>query len=263
MNYFRFFGKDLKKLKKDMREAIKKYKFNIKMDYDNGSFIIPASKVQYFEHAMCATYHPKKLIHITDVGNLEVQVVSKAHDIKRAITKSVSITPEKLSSTCHPDASNLMIGSYDGTQLSFITVSYAYIDFFLNLLDKKQLTERKYDDIDPEYGLHDYNIKIELRNNKSSFWYELFPDVFTHKEFKNGYAVFTLIDSVSNTRHHKFRGDISYPCESMVVTGASVEAKGNAGPNLIYVDVIMMDEFNDPFLGISRACKLMSVSLLE
>lgn len=85
----RFFETDIKKAKKDMRKFIKAYKFNFKITYDkgNGSCIIPASKVNYFEHSLCMTYHPKKLMTISKLKDFEVQAVSKEKDLKRTVTK--------------------------------------------------------------------------------------------------------------------------------------------------------------------------------
>jgi hypothetical protein len=133
-----------------------------------------------------------------------VNAVSKAFDINRCIA-SLEVSPSSLSNP------NILIATYDQSQLAFITISFSYITFFLNLLQKPQLTLRTPDDIDPEYGLHDYTVKIELRSNKESFWYEIFQNVFTKKEFSEGYALFTLIDSQKNDRHYKFPGEITYP----------------------------------------------------
>ena len=144
-----------------------------------------------------------------------------------------------------------MIGWYDSSQISFITVSYSYIDFFLRLTQVPSIGERKFDDIDPEYGLHDITIKIEIRNNKQSFWYEIFPGIFTHKEFSKGYAVFNLINSAKNQRHFNFDGKIHYDCESMVKT--------EEFNDLWYVDIVMLDEFNLPFLDTSTAWRVKNV----
>lgn len=82
------------------------------------------------------------------------------------------------------------MGSYDHEQLAFLTFTYPLIDFF------KAREWSKFDDIDPEYGLHDYTIKVELRTDRTRIWYELFHSGFTKKsEFESKYAVFKLIDS--------------------------------------------------------------------
>lgn len=253
-NFDRFFETDIKKLKKDMKRYLKKFKFNLKILYNDakGNWIIPASKVAYFEHALWATYYPKKLMEISKMKNMEIQAVSKEHELLRTVTKKFTLTSDWVKTTWVPAAPEIMIGSYDESQISFITISYSYIDFFQKLLEKPKLYERKFDDIDPEYGLHDYSVKIEIRNNKEPFWYELFPGLFTRKkDLKKGYAVFKLIDSADNHKHFNFNGRIEYPCESMV---ASDEFK-----NLCFVDILMLDEFNDPFISTSRACRLISV----
>lgn len=60
-NFEKFFDKDIKKAKKNMKKYVQSFKFNFKILYNDGksSCIIPASKVDYFEHALSATYYPK------------------------------------------------------------------------------------------------------------------------------------------------------------------------------------------------------------
>ena len=134
-----------------------------------------------------------------------------------------------------------------------MTLSYSYIDFFLKLTQVPSIGERKPDDIDPEYGLHDLTVKIEIRNNTKSFWYEIFTGVFTHKKFNKGYAIFNLIDSSKNQRHYYFDGKLHYKWESMIQT--------DEFSDFWYVDIVMIDEFNLPFLDTSTACKIITVIL--
>merc|ERR1711971_54163 len=43
----------------------------------------------------------------------------------------------------------------------------------------KQITNPRYDDIDSTFGLHDYEVNLELRNSRKSFIHETFRKVFT------------------------------------------------------------------------------------
>ncbi|CAI2363879.1 unnamed protein product [Moneuplotes crassus] len=252
--FSRFFETDIKKLRKDMRKYLQTFKFNFRIQYNSGqgTCVIPASKVLYFEHSLCATYHPKKLMNIQKLADLEVVAVSKAKDLKRTITKKLEITPESLMHTCIPEAPEIMIGLYDESQIAFITLSYSYTDFFLKMLDKVRPSQKRPGDIDPGYEFNNYNFRIELRNNKERFWYEIFGGVFTRQTSENGYSVFNLIKSTDNQRHFNFNGRIEYPCESMIAT--------TEFNDLCYVDVSILDESNNPFFDTSRACRIVKQS---
>ena len=88
-NLKKFFEVDVKKQRKNMKKYIQSFKFNLKILYNDGknSIIIPASKVIYFEHSLCATHHPKGLMEISKVKSFEVQAVSKSKELLRTITK--------------------------------------------------------------------------------------------------------------------------------------------------------------------------------
>lgn len=68
------------------------------------------------------------------------------------------------------------------------------ISIVLRLLKKEFIHQPKFDDIDPKFGLHDYTVKVEIRNDQRSFWNEHFTHLF-FKDFSKGYANLNLIDS--------------------------------------------------------------------
>lgn len=83
-NYAKFFGFNPKRLPKNILKHIKGYKFNIKISInkDAQSFIIPASKINYFEHSLSCSYFPKKLVTLSSIKNVQIEAISKQNDIK-------------------------------------------------------------------------------------------------------------------------------------------------------------------------------------
>lgn len=47
---------------------------------------------------------------------------------------------------------------------SFFTMNLLYIDLLKEVVKVKSILNEKYCDIDPEFGLHDYTIQVEIRN---------------------------------------------------------------------------------------------------
>lgn len=78
--------------------------------------------------------------------------------------------------------------------MATITCNIAYIDLFTKLFNTPYVHRDKYDDVDSSYGLHDYTVKIELRNSIKSYLNYTFTKIFT-KEMHSGYAVFTIVTS--------------------------------------------------------------------
>ena len=49
---------------------------------------------------------------------------------------------------------------------SFFTVNLLYIDLLKQVTQVENILNEKYCDIDPHFGLHDYTITIDVRNQK-------------------------------------------------------------------------------------------------
>ena len=69
-----------------------------------------------------------------------------------------------------------------GSPPSFFTVNLLYIDLLKKVTRVDSILNEKYCDIDPEYGLHDYTVSVELRNQKQTFFGETFRKVFCKGE---------------------------------------------------------------------------------
>jgi hypothetical protein len=69
-----------------------------------------------------------------------------------------------------------------GSPPSFFTVNLLYIDLLKKVTKVDSILNEKYCDIDPEFGLHDYTVSVELRNQKQTFFGETFRKVFAKGE---------------------------------------------------------------------------------
>ena len=73
------------------------------------------------------------------------------------------------------DSSSIIMGHFEGSGAgykskgappSFFTVNLVYIDLLKRITKVDSILNPKYCDIDSTFGLHDYNITIDLRNQK-------------------------------------------------------------------------------------------------
>lgn len=70
----------------------------------------------------------------------------------------------------------------NGSPPSFFTMNLLYIDLLKRITKTESILNEKYCDIDSHFGLHDYTITIDLRNQKETFFSETFRKVFTKLE---------------------------------------------------------------------------------
>lgn len=95
-------------------------------------------------------------------------------------------------------------GKKDSQPPCFITVNLTYIDLLKAMTELTSILNQKFCDIDSKFGLHDYEIQLDLRNSRQSFFSETFRKVFTTQEQleyggrssrsrQGGYAVFNLL----------------------------------------------------------------------
>ena len=106
------------------------------------------------------------------------------------------------------------------------------------------MTNPKYCDIDSTFGLHDYQITVDIRSSTQSYFCEVFRKVFT-KDIHSGYAHFILVESDDSTK--KFQSStmklqtnkIEYEWKSMITNG-SVK-------NMAMLELCVQDEFGENF----------------
>jgi len=137
------------------------------------------------------------------------------------------------------------MGMYDdGDSVVFMSFHLLYIDLLLEVTQYGSVTSPKYCDIDTTFGLHDYQVTVDLRNSQTSFINEVFRKVFTKVEFlESKWAVFELIQSESDARYYsesaRFPGKPFYQWKSLIFN----EKVGN----LAILDLVIQDEFGEPF----------------
>ena len=116
-----------------------------------------------------------------------------------------------------------------------MTVNLTYIDML-----KK---------IDPAFGLHDYTISVELRNQRSLFFSEIFRKVFIKVEDiertkTSSWANFYLLQSENNDRYYnanyRFEGRPFYQFDNLIMQNEKIY-------EMCILDIVMTDEFNEPF----------------
>jgi hypothetical protein len=78
-------------------------------------------------------------------------------------------------------------------------VHLLYVDLLMQITELQSVTNPQYCDIDSTFGLHDYQITVDIRSSTQSYLCETFRKVFT-KEVHSGYAWFILVDSDDNTK---------------------------------------------------------------
>jgi hypothetical protein len=95
----------------------------------------------------------------------------------------------------------LILGTYGDKEntLCFISFHILYVDLLMQLSELKSITNPKYCDIDSTFGLHDYQVTVDIRSSSQSYFCEIFRKVFT-KDLHHGYAHFILVDSDDSSK---------------------------------------------------------------
>lgn len=136
-----------------------------------------------------------------------------------------------------------------GSPPSFFTVSLLYIDLLKQVTRTQSILNEKYCDIDPTFGLHDYEVQVAIRNSKDSFFAETFRKVFTKADNLTDYACFQLVESETNARYysvsHRFAGRPFYQFDNLLTRGEKLQS-------FVFLDLVVTDEFNEPFCYVSR-----------
>jgi hypothetical protein len=144
------------------------------------------------------------------------------------------------------NGSSLVIGTYgdkEGT-VCFISFHLLYVDMLMQITELKSVTNPKYCDIDSTFGLHDYQISVDIRSSTQSYLCETFRKVFT-KDLREGYAWFVLVDSDDHTKKFQSAGlkiqasQIEYVWKSLITNGTV--------RNMAMMDLCIQDEFGETF----------------
>ncbi|KAM4718708.1 F-box only protein 15 isoform 2-T2 [Anableps anableps] len=97
-----------------------------------------------------------------------------------------------------------------------------------------------FDDIDPEYGLHGYQLHIVLHNSECKLMSESFSQLFCHRaHISDGWIQLTAISRTNPSQHIRLLGMPTLPWKCEALKG-SVE-------NCCIMSLTLLDEFRKPF----------------
>lgn len=112
------------------------------------------------------------------------------------------------------------------------------------------------DDIDPQYGLHDFQCNIELRQQRTLCWSERFSGLHCPKEqIKDGFVKLTLIRSFEETEHSVLTKTLCLPWKTDMFKGIF--------QGLCILDLTVFDEFDQPFWCVSHPVKVTKDEISE
>ncbi|XP_023131858.2 F-box only protein 15 [Amphiprion ocellaris] len=101
-----------------------------------------------------------------------------------------------------------------------------------------------FDDIDPEYGLHGYQLHIVLHSTVCKLMSESFSQLFCHRaQISDGLIQLTAINSTNLSQHTPLSGNVTLPWRCEALQG-EVE-------NCCIMSLTLLDEFSKPFTCVS------------
>uniref|UniRef100_A0A3P8TZN7 F-box domain-containing protein n=1 Tax=Amphiprion percula TaxID=161767 RepID=A0A3P8TZN7_AMPPE len=101
-----------------------------------------------------------------------------------------------------------------------------------------------FDDIDPEYGLHGYQLHIVLHSTVCKLMSERFSQLFCHRgNISDGLIQLTAINSTNLSQHTPLSGNVTLPWRCEALQG-EVE-------NCCIMSLTLLDEFSKPFTCVS------------
>ncbi|XP_054046705.1 F-box only protein 15 isoform X6 [Rissa tridactyla] len=96
------------------------------------------------------------------------------------------------------------------------------------------------DDVDPEYGLHDYSLHLDIHGGSFTYLCGTFKSLFCRKgDIANGYLRLTVVSLKDNTKHLPLIGTLGLSWETEAF-------KGNV-KDCCVMDVTLLDEAGKPF----------------
>ncbi|XP_040405494.1 F-box only protein 15 isoform X3 [Cygnus olor] len=96
------------------------------------------------------------------------------------------------------------------------------------------------DDVDPEYGLHDYDLHLDMHSGSCTYLCGTFKSLFCRKgDIENGYLRLTVVSLKDNTKHVPLIGTVGLSWETDAF-------KGNV-KDCYMMDVTLLDETRKPF----------------
>ncbi|XP_040520001.1 F-box only protein 15 isoform X4 [Gallus gallus] len=142
----------------------------------------------------------------------------------------------------------LLVGLWKGSnEIAFVTVSLHYHQ----LLERSALgsatvqyvlptNKPVLDDVDPEYGLHDYDLHLDMHSGKHTYMCGTFKNLFCRKgDIENGYLKLTVVNLKDNAKHIPLVGTVGLSWETTAFKGIVKDC--------YMMDVTVLDETHKPF----------------
>ena len=159
------------------------------------------------------------------------------------------------------------LGTAKGTsakdfQVEFLSFNFSYVDGLLafagSSLEASVNKQPLSDDLDSTFGLHDFEVSLELRSFEASYWFHKFRGVFT-KNLEKGWAVFELVSSdpasPGNERTHFLDRPVSFEWQGLIL--------GSRIADLAVIDIEILDEFKRVFHSSSQVVRLKEAFLFR
>lgn len=154
----------------------------------------------------------------------------------------------------------LMIGMWKESGIAFVIASLHYHQLIerstLGSATMKHTVAPELailDDIDPEYGMHGYQLHIDMHSRGNTYMCGIFRSLFCRKEYiRNGYLRFTVISFKNNSQHLPLVGIVRFPWRTDALEG-SIQ-------NCLIMDVTLLDDSQKPFWCFSAPVSLVFCS---
>ncbi|XP_061450543.1 F-box only protein 15 isoform X2 [Rhineura floridana] len=141
----------------------------------------------------------------------------------------------------------LLVGLWKKSEIAFVMASLHYHQ----LVERSTLgsATMRYaaapdkailDDIDPEYGMHGYQLHIDIHSRGNTYMCSIFRSLFCKKGYiRNGYLRFTVISYKNTAQHLPLVGNVGFSWRTDALEG-NVQ-------NCFIMDVTLLDDSQKPF----------------
>ncbi|KAL4234816.1 proteasome-mediated ubiquitin-dependent protein catabolic process [Mactra antiquata] len=242
------------------------------IDTDKTEHILNSNDIFYHAMSMSVRWYNLDMPSIKSLREIKVHAVNPLFfdekgkalwnsPYQRSILLNYDINWSKVIQTSKPTGCDDMILLYTlpdglviatwqrGGEMAFVTVGLHYNQIVNRCLMGTSDTPFDLgihkvipDDVDPSYGLHDYQCTVEFRTLRNTLWKQQFQRLHCKKEhIASGYAVYPLIEE--EYTHVTFDKHLQFPWKTDAFKGI-VE-------NVVWVDVTVMDERQEPYWCVS------------
>ncbi|XP_062986576.1 F-box only protein 15 isoform X2 [Elgaria multicarinata webbii] len=145
----------------------------------------------------------------------------------------------------------LLVGLWKKSEIAFIMASLHYH----HLIERSTLGSATMrhaaaphkailDDIDPEYGMHGYQMHIDIYNGGNTYMCSTFRSLFCKKGYiRNGYLRLSVISYKKNAQHLPLVGNVGLSWR--------VDAFEGSVQNCFFLDMTLLDDSQTPFWCVS------------